>query len=233
MSMAYPAQADQQQKLEWLDGGVFAVLLDSAATDGRLTVGRFTVNKGEAPPYHVHTREDEVFMLIKGTALVWSDDQEAELSEGGIVYLPKNVPHGYRITSDTADLLMICTPRRHRRHVPARRPRPEHPAARGLPDLPGTYGRSRRRVRPDHRGSAALTAPTSTPFSPGGPTPDRPPRPLAPAGRRGPNRRKRVRPWSSRSLCSPRVRRGMFTPSDGRAPATPRRRRRGSAPAQR
>jgi quercetin dioxygenase-like cupin family protein len=110
MSMAYLAQADQQQKLEWLDGGVFAVLLDSAATDGQLTVGRFSVNKGEAPPYHLHTREDEVFMLIKGTALVWSDDQEMELSEGGIVYLPKNVPHGYRITSDTADLLMICTP---------------------------------------------------------------------------------------------------------------------------
>jgi hypothetical protein len=49
-------------------------------------------------------------MQIKGSALMWSDDQEMELSEGGIVYLPKNVPHGYRITSDTADLLMICTP---------------------------------------------------------------------------------------------------------------------------
>jgi uncharacterized protein YjlB len=58
----------------------------------------------------MHTREDEIFMLIKGTALLWSDDQEMELSEGGVVYLPKNVPHGYRITSDTADLLMICTP---------------------------------------------------------------------------------------------------------------------------
>jgi len=110
MSMAYLAQPDQQQRLEWLDGGIFAVLLDSAATDGQLTVGRFSVGKGEAPPYHMHTREDEVFMLIKGSALVWSDDQESELSEGGIVYLPKNVPHGYRITSDTADLLMICTP---------------------------------------------------------------------------------------------------------------------------
>ncbi|MHA6765465.1 cupin domain-containing protein [Streptacidiphilus sp. PAMC 29251] len=109
MSIPYLAQPEQQQKLEWLDG-MFTVLLDSAATDGQLTVGRFTVSKGQAPPYHVHTREDEVFMLIKGTALVWSDDQEMELSEGGIVYLPKNVPHGYRITSDTADLLMICTP---------------------------------------------------------------------------------------------------------------------------
>jgi quercetin dioxygenase-like cupin family protein len=110
MSMAYLAQPDQQQRLEWLDGGIFSVLLDAAATDGQLTVGRFTVHKGEAPPYHLHTREDEVFLLIQGTALVWSDDQETELSEGGIVFLPKNVPHGYRITSDTADLLMICTP---------------------------------------------------------------------------------------------------------------------------
>jgi mannose-6-phosphate isomerase-like protein (cupin superfamily) len=81
--MAYLAQPEQQQKLEWLDGGEFAVLLDSAATAGQLTVGRFSVRKGEAPPYHLHTREDEVFMLVKGTALVWCDDEERELAEGG------------------------------------------------------------------------------------------------------------------------------------------------------
>jgi uncharacterized cupin superfamily protein len=73
-------------------------------------IGRFDVSEGEAPPYHKHTREDEVFMLIKGTALVWVDDQEMELAEGGIVFLPKNIPHAYRITSKTADLLMINTP---------------------------------------------------------------------------------------------------------------------------
>ncbi len=110
MSMAYLAQPEQQQKLEWLDGGTLAILLDSKATDGQLMVGRFDVSEGEAPPYHKHTREDEVFMLIKGTALVWVDEQEMELSEGGIVFLPKNIPHAYRITSKTADLLMINTP---------------------------------------------------------------------------------------------------------------------------
>jgi quercetin dioxygenase-like cupin family protein len=110
MSMAYLAQPEQQQKLEWLDGGFFSVLLDADATDGQLTVGRFDVGKGEAPPFHLHTREDEVFVLIKGTALVWSGEQKMELAEGGIVYLPRSVPHGYRITSDRADLLMITTP---------------------------------------------------------------------------------------------------------------------------
>ena len=110
MSMAYLAQPEQQPTVEWLDGGTFAVLLDAAATNGQLGVGRFRVSKGGAPPYHKHLREDEVFMLIKGTALLWCDDEEMELSEGGIVFLPRNVPHGYRITSSEADLLMMCTP---------------------------------------------------------------------------------------------------------------------------
>jgi quercetin dioxygenase-like cupin family protein len=110
MSMAYLAQPEQQQQLEWLDGGTLGILLDGAATQGQLMVGRFDVSAGEAPPYHKHSREDEVFMLIKGTALVWVDDEEMELSEGGIVYLPREIPHAYRITSEKADLLMINTP---------------------------------------------------------------------------------------------------------------------------
>jgi quercetin dioxygenase-like cupin family protein len=110
MSMLYLAQPEQQQQLEWLDGGTLALLLDAAATDGQLMMGRFDVQQGEAPPYHKHLHEDEVFLLIKGTALVWYDDQEYELAEGGVVFLPRGVPHAYRITSPTADLLMLNTP---------------------------------------------------------------------------------------------------------------------------
>ena len=110
MSAAFLAEQPQQPTVEWLDGGTFSLLLDAAATNGRLGVGRFRVKQGEAPPYHKHLREDEVFMLIKGTALLWCDDEEMELSEGGIVFLPRNIPHGYRITSPEADLLMVCTP---------------------------------------------------------------------------------------------------------------------------
>jgi quercetin dioxygenase-like cupin family protein len=110
MSMAYLAQPGQQQQLEWLDGGTLAVLLDGLATNGQLMMGRFDVSEGEAPPYHQHTNEDEIFLLIKGTALVWCDEEEYELEEGGVVFLPKQVPHAYRITSKKADLLMINTP---------------------------------------------------------------------------------------------------------------------------
>ena len=110
MTMPYLAQPDQQQTLEWLHGGLFTILLDSQATEGQLTVGRFDVPKDEAPPFHMHTREDEVFLLLKGEALVWVGDERHELSEGGIVYLPRNLPHSYRITSERADLLLMTTP---------------------------------------------------------------------------------------------------------------------------
>jgi len=145
MSMAYIAQPAQQQQLEWLDGGTLAMLLDGAATNGQLMIGRFDVAEGEAPPYHTHTREDEVFLLIKGTALVWCDEQEYELAEGGIVYLPRNIPHGYRITSKKADLLMINTPagiegmfRETGRDEST--PRPEGFEVTPNPDLAAKYG---------------------------------------------------------------------------------------------
>lgn len=85
-------------------------MLDGAATDGQLMMGRFRVREGKASPFHLHCNEDEVFLLISGTALVWCGEERHELAEGGVVYLPRGVPHAYRITSPEADLLMINTP---------------------------------------------------------------------------------------------------------------------------
>jgi hypothetical protein len=64
-------------------------------------------------------------------ALIWYGDRELELSEGGIVFLPKNIPHAYRITSKKADLLMINTPAGIEGHVPLRRPSQGMPRPEG------------------------------------------------------------------------------------------------------
>lgn len=40
MSIPYVAQPEQQQKLEWLGGSTFSVLLDAAATGGQLCACR-------------------------------------------------------------------------------------------------------------------------------------------------------------------------------------------------
>jgi quercetin dioxygenase-like cupin family protein len=110
MSIPYLAQREDHQQLEWIGGSVVNVLLDADTTDGQLTVARLDASEGEAPPFHMHTNEDEIFLLLSGSALVWAGDEEHELREGGIVFLPRLVPHGYRVTSEKADLLLIANP---------------------------------------------------------------------------------------------------------------------------
>jgi quercetin dioxygenase-like cupin family protein len=109
MSMAYLAQDAEHQQLEWLDHSVMRVLLDGAATEGQLTMLRTSLPEGAASPVHLHSNEDEMFVLLSGSGIFWFGDERWELGEGGVVYLPRNVPHAYRFTS-AVDLLTICTP---------------------------------------------------------------------------------------------------------------------------
>ncbi|MGC2998280.1 hypothetical protein ACPF8X_07785 [Streptomyces sp. G35A] len=46
MSVPHLARREDQQRIEWIGGSVFGVLLDAEATGGQLTVGRFDVSKG-------------------------------------------------------------------------------------------------------------------------------------------------------------------------------------------
>jgi hypothetical protein len=120
MSLAYLAQPDQQPTVEWLDGGEFAVLLDAAPPT--VSWGRpFRVSQGEAPRSHKGLDEDEVVMLISGTALLWSDEQQMALSQNGIVFLPK--PGSARLPHHLADSgpAHVVHARRVRGHVAAGR----------------------------------------------------------------------------------------------------------------
>lgn len=105
----YVANVEEQQQLEWLSGHPVSVLLDAASSAGQLMVLRSTPPAGSASPLHVHGREDEVFVLLSGAALVVAGDQAHELRAGGVAFLPRDVPHAYRITED-AHMLTLCTP---------------------------------------------------------------------------------------------------------------------------
>lgn len=105
----YIANVEDQQQLEWLSGNPMHVLLDSATTGGQLMVLRSTPPEGSASPLHVHGREDEVFLMLSGAALIVVGDQRHEVGPGGVAFLPRNIPHAYRITAD-AHMLTICTP---------------------------------------------------------------------------------------------------------------------------
>ncbi len=110
MSLPYFASAAEHERLAWLGGGVMSVLLDRAHTDGQLSLFRSAPAAGSASPVHVHPDEDEIVVLLSGSAVFWVGERRFELDAGGVAMLPRAVPHTYRITSETADLLALSTP---------------------------------------------------------------------------------------------------------------------------
>jgi hypothetical protein len=65
---------------------------------------------GAASPVHVHSRDDETILLNDGTGLFWAGDKRWEAGPGDTVFLPRDVPHTYLFTSDTVDMVTVCTP---------------------------------------------------------------------------------------------------------------------------
>lgn len=107
---AYIASAQDHQQLAWLGDSTVAVLLDAAVTGGRLAALHSELSAGDAAPVHVHSREDEIFLLLSGSAVVQVGDERHDVGPGGVAFLPRDVPHTYRITSDGTRMLTLCTP---------------------------------------------------------------------------------------------------------------------------
>ncbi|HEY1919176.1 MAG TPA: cupin domain-containing protein [Streptosporangiaceae bacterium] len=110
MSVPYLAQAADHEQLRRLGGGIMRIMLDGEKTDGQLTMLRSAAQGGSASPVHVHADEDEIVVLLRGSGIFWAGEQRYELAEGGVAFLPRNIPHAYRFTSDTVDMPAICTP---------------------------------------------------------------------------------------------------------------------------
>ena len=80
------------------DGGRF--LLTSAETGGRLLLGEGETAAGSGPPLHVHTREDEVFLLQSGHCDFDLDGERVTVGPGAVVWGPRGVPHTFRALDD-------------------------------------------------------------------------------------------------------------------------------------
>ncbi|HEX3622915.1 MAG TPA: cupin domain-containing protein [Acidimicrobiales bacterium] len=106
----YFSQDADHQRIRWIGDSTVEILLDSATSDGQLMILRTDATAGDAAPVHVHGHEDEVFLVLEGSLTVWVGDARREVGPGGICFLPRGVPHAYRVTSATAKVLNICTP---------------------------------------------------------------------------------------------------------------------------
>src|SRR5215211_2688442 len=92
-------------------GDVTVLVRASAET----TRGAFTVIEELPPmvdtPLHVHATEDEMFYVLEGEHIVQCGDQEFNLGPGGVVFLPRGIPHSQRrVVPGEGRLLVLTSP---------------------------------------------------------------------------------------------------------------------------
>ncbi|APQ18080.1 cupin domain-containing protein [Maribacter hydrothermalis] len=69
------------------------------------------VEPGVGIPLHVHTKEDEIFRVVKGEVELVIDGKSTILKEGDIAYAPKGVPHTWKVVgSEKAKMITSAIP---------------------------------------------------------------------------------------------------------------------------
>ncbi len=94
----------------WYGDSLFEFLIPSDASGGAIAVFRSTMPEGFSPPRHIHTREDEVFLVEAGDVCFDIDGRRLLAGPGTTVFMPRGVPHTFRVQSESACVLGIMTP---------------------------------------------------------------------------------------------------------------------------
>lgn len=94
----------------YLGSNLFTVLIDSAASGGRYSLLQITTAPGNEPPPHTHTREDELFYILRGEMEGSVGDCPFRAGPGTLVHLPQDVEHHWAVRSETLDCLCWLTP---------------------------------------------------------------------------------------------------------------------------
>jgi mannose-6-phosphate isomerase-like protein (cupin superfamily) len=95
----------------WFLGNLVTVKATGAETGGRATVVEFVNPPGFAPPLHRHLREDEMFLVLAGTARFHCDEEQFTATAGDFVLLPAGLPHSFVVTGEAPlRTLQITTP---------------------------------------------------------------------------------------------------------------------------
>lgn len=103
-------QATERKTLTWLDGAKVQVLVDSAASAGRLSVVAIQAEDGYVAAPHLHSVEDEIFYVIHGAMTVRIGNVRQDLQAGSVALLPKYIWHEFRVTANDSRFLNICVP---------------------------------------------------------------------------------------------------------------------------
>lgn len=111
MNMTLHISAAQMlERSHWYGTNLLTIITSASETNGAFSLVKNVMRKGFEPPLHVHTREDESNLIMKGEILFTVGDKTIHAKAGDYIHLPKNVPHTFKLLTDTAETLLVITP---------------------------------------------------------------------------------------------------------------------------
>lgn len=94
----------------WFAGTYMRLVATAADTGGQLAVMEQRARRGFSPPRHVHHAEDTAMLVLEGRITAEVGGEPRPVGPGELVWLPRNVPHTFRVDSDETRLLELATP---------------------------------------------------------------------------------------------------------------------------
>jgi mannose-6-phosphate isomerase-like protein (cupin superfamily) len=91
-------------------GGLVSFLVSSAESDDHFSLFEARMQPGNEPPLHLHEERDVVFYVLEGAMEVYCGTEVHTAKAGDAVFVPRLIPHTYRIQSPTVRFLALMQP---------------------------------------------------------------------------------------------------------------------------
>lgn len=104
-------QNEDEGKASWFLGTLVTNRVTGEETDGAYSLTEHLLPPNYETPYHIHHGEEERFYIIDGELTLHTEEGTLTATPGQTVVIPREQPHGYRITSDEpARKLVLLSP---------------------------------------------------------------------------------------------------------------------------
>ncbi len=94
---------------EW-NGTRYRTILTTADTGGAMSIVYGEAEPMGGPPTHVHEAEDEIFIVLEGEIEFELGGRRFVRGPLGTAFLPRGIPHSFRIGPDGARCISVLTP---------------------------------------------------------------------------------------------------------------------------
>ena len=106
----YVLHPDEGEAHAFLFGGGLVIKASGEQTEGKFAAVEFSGPRGFGSPIHVHSNDDEFFVVLEGDVRFRLGDEEVDMGPRSFVYGPRGVAHGFTMNSDTGRVLLLFGP---------------------------------------------------------------------------------------------------------------------------